>query len=179
MSNNIPRKLELGCGTQKPNGFFGVDKIETNDVDMIQDLDETPWGLESGYFEVIRAIDVFEHLDNPVSFMEEIHRIAAPDAKIIIRGPHISSDNWHDPTHKRLLSSRTFEHFTDGTRFSFYTDAQFRIRKYQITFEWTKFPGYHLTGHFIANNFTKAYERYFLKNLFPATNIRFELEVIK
>lgn len=179
MSDEIPRKLELGCGTEKPNGYFGVDIVDTDTVDLVQDLDKAPWDLESDYFQVIRAIDVFEHLNNPVQFMEEVHRIAASEAEIIIQGPHISSDNWHDPTHKRLLSSRTFEHFTSETRFSFYSDARFRIQDYKITFEWTSLPIYRHLGGFISNNFTDLYEKYLFKNIFPATNIVFHLEVVK
>lgn len=179
MSDEIPRKLELGCGTEKPNGYFGVDKVDTDAVDLVQDLDETPWDLESDYFDIIRAIDVFEHLDNPIHFMEEVYRISSPDAKIIIQGPHLSSDNWHDPTHKRLLSSRTFEHFTEETRFSFYSDVRFHVQDRKITFEWTSLPIYSYLGRFIANNFTSLYERYFFKNLFPATNIRFHLKAVK
>jgi hypothetical protein len=179
MSHDIPTKLELGCGREKPDGFYGVDIAETPEVDLIQDLDQPNWDLPSDHFTEIRAIDLFEHLEEPVTFMEEVYRIAAPDASITIRGPHLSSGNWHDPTHKRLLGSRTFEHFTAESRFQFYTECDFHVEDFKITFEWTPRPVYRRVASHIANNYPNLYERYFFKNLFPATNIEFYLTPVK
>jgi len=178
-SDDFPRKVELGCGIKKPEGFLGVDARETEKVDLVQDLDDPAWSLPSNHFSVIRAIDLFEHLENPVVFMEEIYRIARSDATIIIRCPHISSDNWHDPTHRRLAGSRTFEHFTEQSRFPFYSEATFEINEIEITFEWTEITLVRKLGYFIANRSPWLFERSFLKNLFPATNICFNLTPIK
>jgi SAM-dependent methyltransferase len=179
MSQEIPRSLALGCGTEKPDGFYGVDIVETEEVDLVQDLDEPGWDLPTNHFSTIRAIDLFEHLENPIQFMEELYRIAKPEANILIQGPHISSDNWHDPTHQRLLGSRTFEHFTEDTRFDFYSEARFEVIDFEITFEWFQRPLYKKISKYIANNYPNLYERYFFKNLFPATNIQFQLTPIK
>ena len=172
---NVPKKIDLGCGNRKENGFYGVDAVQTPSVDLVQDLDEPDWDLPSDHFRVIRAIDVFEHLENPVQFMEEVYRISAEDADVTIRGPHFSSDNWHDPTHKRLLGSRTFEHFTHETRFGFYTQANFRVEQITITFDWSANRLCRGAASFVANRFTQVYERTFLRNLMPATNIQFRL----
>jgi hypothetical protein len=172
---NIPDKIDLGCGDKKPEGFYGVDVIETPSADLVQDLDEPDWDLPSDHFNVIRAIDVFEHLENPVQFMEEVHRIATSDAEITIQGPHFSSGNWHDPTHRRLLGSRTFEHFTKETKFDFYTQAKFRVEQVTITFDWSENRVYKAAASFVANRYTQLYERTFLRNLMPATNITFRL----
>ena len=172
-------KVELGCGNKKQPGWYGVDIADTQAVDLIQDLDEERWDLPSNHFEEIRAMDVFEHLQDPINFMEEVYRISKAGCKVSIQGPHFSSGNWHDPTHRRLLGSRTFEHFTDETRFDFYTDGSFEVVDVEITFEWTPIPGYKHLGSYIANRHTMLYERTFLRNLLPATNIRFELLVRK
>ena len=178
MMERIPEKLELGCGTEKPDGFYGVDISDTEAADQIQDLDQGEWDLPSDHFKIVRAIDVFEHLSNPTTFMEEVWRIATPNAKIIIRGPHLSSDNWHDPTHKRLLGSRTFEHYTPNTRFDFYSDCSFEVNDKEIQFQWQPFLVKQI-GFFIANSVPQIYETTALRNLFPATNIKFNLTPIK
>jgi SAM-dependent methyltransferase len=179
MSSNIPRKVALGCGTDKPEGFYGVDIHDTPAVDLVQDLEDPSWNLPTSHFETIRAIDVFEHLSNPIDFMEEVHRIATPDAIVVIRGPHFSSHNWHDPTHRRLLARRTFEHFTSESRFDFYTEVEFEVTNYKLTFEWTNLPLYQTVASWIANNYISIYERYLFKEFFPATNIIFYLSPVK
>lgn len=179
MAPEIPKKVELGCGKKKQSGWYGVDIADTAAVNLVQDLDEENWELPSSHFEEIRAIDVFEHLRDPINFMEEVYRISKDGCQVVIQGPHFSSGNWHDPTHRRLLGSRSFEHFTDETRFEFYSDGSFEVVDKEITFEWTSIPGYEHLASYIANRHTMAYERTFLRNLFPATNIRFELRVRK
>lgn len=177
--SDIPKKIELGCGNEKPPGFFGVDIAKTEAVDYVQDFNESDWELPSNHFEIIRAIDVFEHIRNPTIFMEEIWRIATGDSKIIIRGPHFSSNNWHDPTHVRLLGSRTFEHYSTDTRFEFYCDSSFEVVDFEIQFQWQNFPIYKQIGHYFANKHTNLYEKTGLRNLLPATNIEFELKPVK
>ncbi|WP_353633802.1 methyltransferase domain-containing protein [Halobacterium sp. NMX12-1] len=174
----IPEQIELGCGKKKPEGFYGVDISETEVVDQTENLDQPGWDLPSDHFHVIRAVDLFEHLSNPTQFMEEVWRIAKPEAKIVIRGPHISSDNWHDPTHKRLLGSRTFEHYTPESRFEFYSDCSFKVNDFEIQFQWQPTPIKQI-GHYVANRMTYSYETTALRNILPATNIRFELTPIK
>lgn len=179
MIDDIPRKVDLGCGREKQNGWYGVDIVETESVDQVQDLDEESWDLPSNHFKKVRAIDVFEHLENPIGFMEEIYRIAQDGAEIHIQGPHFSSGNWHDPTHVRLLGSRSMEHFTDKSRFDFYTDAEFLVEDIRITFEWSSSPVYIHIATYIANQFTRLYETTLLRNVLPATNISFHLRVVK
>jgi len=179
MAVDIPRKIDLGCGREKPTGWYGVDIADTECVDQVQNLDEECWDLPSNHFKEIRAIDVFEHLENPSGFMKEIHRIAKDGAEVYIQGPHFSSGNWHDPTHKRLLGSRSMEHFTNKSRFDFYIDVEFAVEDTQITFEWSSVRIYSHVAAFIANQFTDLYETTLLRNIFPATNISFSLQVIK
>lgn len=177
---SIPSNIDLGCGNQKPNGFYGVDIIDCDEVDLVQDLNNSNWDLPSDYFDIIRAIDVFEHLEMPNNFMSEVWRIASQEARITIRGPHFSSGNWHDPTHKRLLGSRSFEHYTVDSRYGFYIgDKQFELIDYQIQFQWQSILVYKRIGRWIANQFTSIYEKTLLRNLFPATNIEFHIKPIK
>jgi hypothetical protein len=176
----LPKKLELGCGTRKPEGFYGVDRVDTEATDLVQDLDSENWDLPPNHFEEIRAIDLFEHLENPVNFLEEVHRIAEFGAEIVIKAPHLSSQNWTDPTHKRLAGIDTISnYFTQNGRLNFYSDARFEIESIQLRFFKRKFLFYNYLIQPLVNSsrFTQMlFEKTFLSRFFPAHNIRFHLE---
>jgi hypothetical protein len=57
----IPRRLNVGCGWDRRDGYLNVDLQEFHEPDLVgdaRDLRELP----SGHFEEILAIDVLEHL---------------------------------------------------------------------------------------------------------------------
>lgn len=143
------------------------------------DLDNENWPLPSNQFDWIRAKDVFEHLENPVNFIEEVYRVAKPGATVIIQGPHFSSSNWHDPTHKRLLGSRSFDNYTEEADFHFYSNTRFKTISTEIRFGPFKKQPHKILGKRLANQFTGLYEETFLRNLFPARDIRFKLKAVK
>lgn len=170
--------LELGCGSQKEEGFLGVDKFNTKEADVIHDLDETPWPLPQNNFSKINALDVIEHVEKPVQFIEEIHRVAEQGAEVIIRAPHQSSQNWNDLTHKRLLGYRSIENFftEEGTWSQDRTQARFKIISRELTFK--DYPLSRL-GKRITEWNPHIYENTFLSRLFPAMNIKFVMKVQK
>lgn len=111
--------------------------------------------------------------------MEELSRICKNGALIEIKGPHLSSNNWHDPTHKRLMGTNTFENFTDDGEFSFYSDSTFEVLEKEILFApFRKQPHKHL-GYLLANKTPDLFENTVLSRLFPARDIRFKLKVVK
>lgn len=175
----MKRIVELGCGRDKSEGFLGVDKRETEEVDKVIDLDKSDWDLPSDYFEYVKAINLFEHLENPVNFMEEVYRILKDDGRVLIQAPHRSSQNWTDPTHKRLTGSKTMKYyFTEDGRFSYYSDAEFEILRNRIVFPKRKvfFWNYVVEPLVNLNFFTRMiYEKSFLSKIFPAENMVFEL----
>jgi len=105
--------LDLGCGANKTPGAFGVDRYDFTGVDLTHDLDSLPWPLADGAYERIVAHHIIEHVADPVAFMKEIHRVAAPGAQVEIVTPHFSNRcAYADPTHRRALSVRAFDLIT-------------------------------------------------------------------
>lgn len=172
-------KIDLGCGEDKPKGFFGVDQLNTEDTDKVIDLDNQDWDLPSNHFRYAQAKDLFEHLDKPVNFMEELYRILEPGGEAYIRGPHLASNNWTDPTHKRLLGHQTIDfYFTENGLYSYYSDAEFSVRNKKITFEKRKLMFYNYVVESLVNlnDFTRSiYENTFVSSLFPSKNIEFTI----
>lgn len=180
---DIPKKIELGCGQKKPQGFYGVDKVDTPQTDKVIDLDENEWDLPTDYFSKVRAIDLYEHVNDSVNFLEEIYRLCEDGAEVFIRTPHRSSQNWTDGTHKRLagLDSINF-YFTEGGPYSYYSNAVFSQENAKIAFRKRKMLPWNYLVEPLVNisRFTKYfYEETFLSRLFPACNIEFQLKAKK
>lgn len=71
------------------------------------------------------------HRDAFVAVVEELHRILAPGGVLHVKVPHYARepyDYFHNPTHYRLISHRSFEGFLgmEGTCIIYLTDARFR-----------------------------------------------------
>jgi len=169
------RVLDIGCGSSKWPGAVGVDISADTDADVVMDLDEFPYDLESDSFDQILCQDVIEHVREPIRLMEELHRIGRPGARIHLRTPHFSSAlAYGDPTHRHYFGALAI-HSLAEPRFGHYTTVRFRAVHVTIDL-WTPFR---LLGiGRLANRFQIPYEAYFAFR-FPAMNIRAELEVLK
>lgn len=125
--------LDIGCGKRKIKGAIGIDRIDLEGVDIVWDLDQYPYPFEENTFDAIYATHVLEHLDSILKAMEEIHRIAKPDAKVVVVTPHYSDNaSWTDITHKWHLSTYAFKYFDPENEFNFYTKARFKVESLHI-----------------------------------------------
>lgn len=115
--NTYKKVLDLGCGfDKKVPEAIGVDIMPTPETNLICNLDHYPWPFKENTFDLIVCSHIIEHITDVVKFIEEIYRIAKPNA--IIKGitPHFSSAySYADPTHKHHLSLRSFEVFCDSS----------------------------------------------------------------
>lgn len=79
-------KLNLGCGTQKKEGFVNVDIFGNPDVR--HDLDVFPYPFKDNSVDFIFISHCLEHLKEPEKFFNEIQRIMKPGARCEIIVPH-------------------------------------------------------------------------------------------
>ncbi len=160
--------LDVGCGRRKAEPeAIGIDISPESAADIIWDLDQVPWPLESDRFERIHLSHVIEHLDDPPRAMAEVRRTARDGADVFVTTPHFSSHNSYvDPTHRRHLAAESFTFFAPG----------FEIVRLEVTF------GGNLVldnlGRLIARLSLKWYERH-AAWVFPAWDIRCHLRVRK
>lgn len=109
-------KLNLGCGGDIREGYCNVDVSDHEGVDVVHDLNKTPWPWSIDTVDEILAIDVLEHLDDYISFFNEAHLILRDGCEITVQVPHYTSRNfWIDPTHKRAYDERSFDYLDDRT----------------------------------------------------------------
>ncbi len=170
-------KINLGCGNKRIKGFIGVDKVKTEAVDIIHNLDKFPYPFKDNSVDEVIMDNVLEHLQDVLKVMEELHRICKQKAIIKIYVPYAKSDGaFTDPTHKHFFTDRTFKYFSDDSRLNFYSKARFNIKK-------VKFNEYDYKNNKDIRYFLRKFIpfrkllRHFLFNMYD--EIYFELECLK
>ena len=128
-----PKILEVGCGRNKHRNAIGIDRVALAGVDVVHDLNQTPYPFEADSFDEVYAIHVIEHLDSILGVMEEIHRITRAKARVVIITPHHSdSISWQDPTHKWHLNLYSFSYFEPTYHTNYYSKARFRVLSKEV-----------------------------------------------
>lgn len=109
-------RLNLGCGRDIRPGWVNIDTHLAPGVDLAVDLDNEPHlPYPDSSVEHIEGSHVIEHLRNPLPMMQELWRVAAPDALCVFRCPYGSSDDAdNDPTHVRRLFAGSWIFFGQG-----------------------------------------------------------------
>lgn len=125
-------RLHLGCGHDIRPGWVNHDLAALPGVDTVHDLRVRPWPWADGTFGRIEAFHVLEHLPDTVGMFEELHRICAPGARVVLRVPWWNSPDFvSDPTHVVQFNQHTLEFFDpDSSRCRerpYYSTARFRV----------------------------------------------------
>lgn len=113
--------LDIGAGRSKRPGFVRLDKSNKFNPDIIHDLEVFPYPLEDESCLTIVASHIIEHI-KPwlfIDLMDEIWRIAKPNAQLAISMPYGYSDRFlQDPTHCNACNHSTWLYF--DPRFEYY-----------------------------------------------------------
>ena len=172
----LPRRLNLGCGRDRHEGYLNVDSVATVRPDLEWNLDHFPYPLPSDHFEEILALDVVEHLENLVGFVDECWRILQPGGTIRITTPHYSSANsFRDPTHRHHLGLFSFDYFTVDHALGHYSAARYTIVRRRLVFPPTR---WNRLVAFVARRNYRAYEDRW-SWIFPAWFLEVELRAEK
>jgi SAM-dependent methyltransferase len=169
-------RLNLGSGRTYDPEWTNLDVTPDTNPDVVHDLDIHPWPFESNRFAEVQAIDVIEHLRDPLSALEELHRVCRPGARVKVVVPHFSSANaYTDPTHKTFFGFYSLDVVTGEHVHDYYTRLRYRMKRREIVFKqrW-------------ANKVVRRYARRWPARyeerwawIFPAWFVVFDLEVSK
>ena len=141
---DLPRKLNLGCGSHSREGWVNLDIAAQPGIDVVHDIENLPLPFPDNHFDEILAQDILEHVEY-IPVLKDLHRILAPGGRLHLRVPHYTSrNNFTDPTHKKQFSVSTFDYFAKGTYIwekkqgEFYFDFVFdRIEYLKLNFDKT------------------------------------------
>jgi hypothetical protein len=120
--DKVLKRLNLGCGLMKLDGYLNVDNNSMYQPDANVDLNVTPWPWKDNEFGHIVAKDVLEHLgDSPDHFLEilkEMYRVSDNGCVWEVQVPHWRCDiALDDPTHRRCITLGTFMMFNQKKLF--------------------------------------------------------------
>ncbi|HLN11965.1 MAG TPA: methyltransferase domain-containing protein [bacterium] len=109
------RRLNVGCGRNILEGWINLDVMPLPGVDIVADLErcaDAPLPIADNSIDEFLLSHLLEHIRAPLPMMQELHRVAKPEAMATIRVPHGASDDGsEDPTHVRLCFPGTFGYF--------------------------------------------------------------------
>jgi hypothetical protein len=113
--------VELGCGRKKVDinsrVVIGVDRHDFDGVDIVWDLEVTPWDTwaHDESCALVISHQTLEHIRDLIPVMNEIWRICDDDAYVEIVVPYGTSQGaLQDPTHVRFFTEVTWRYWEPG-----------------------------------------------------------------
>ncbi|MFC7045596.1 methyltransferase domain-containing protein [Halobacteriaceae archaeon GCM10025711] len=107
-----PDRVNLGCGDDYRDGWLNVDVDDRHDVDVVHDLEETPWRWGDSQFGHVLMDNVLEHIavEHRTAVLEECHRILEPGGTLTLRLPVPEVGAGWDETHHAVPHWRVLCH---------------------------------------------------------------------
>ena len=165
-------RLNLGAGSDRRAGYLNVDRVETDYIDVVHDLEKFPYPWADSSAEVILMHHVLEHLGDIRAVMDELWRILIVDGRLELYVPHFS--HFHaltHPEHRHAFCYNSLNMFTANTGEQ-YTRCLWKMLTVELRF------GNALLGRFF-NHHKYIYTSTLLAYLFPAHEIKFVMTPIK
>lgn len=131
MNNSFNKKLNLGSGELKKEGFINVDRSSLVAPDVVHDLNILPYPFNNDEFDLIEADHVLEHLDNVFFVMAELHRILKLGGELKIKVPHFSRGFTH-AEHSHGFDITFPLYFNKNFTKSGYYGVEFKLEKFQL-----------------------------------------------
>ena len=151
--DRVTKRLNMGCGLKKIEGFVNADVSPTVRPDQIVDFNTFPWPFADNEFDHIVAKDILEHLGDTskdfIKAIKEMYRISHNGAIWEVQSPHWRCDTAiDDPDHKRLITMGMFNLFnkrmlleklqTEGSDSALAFDHDIDIEICDMQFDYTK-----------------------------------------
>ena len=125
--STVPLRLNLGSGKDWREDFFNLDVLERARPDWNANICQqlafgsrieserfATFDLRPGYFNLIIANDVLEHLPDLVQAMTNCLSLLSVGGEMHIQVPYdLSYGAWQDPTHVRAFNENSWLYYTD------------------------------------------------------------------
>ena len=164
------KALDVGCGERKLPEAMGMDIRNAAGVDVVHDVNKTPWPLPDNSFDLVLFNQALEHMDDVARTLEEARRVLRTGGHAVIQVPYFrSADAFADITHRHFFTSRSLDYIPD-----------LKFKVVGFWYGWpqrSKNPLRQIFKNFI-HRFPDFYDKY-LSLLIPVECLTWELEVIK
>src|SRR6476661_3809872 len=134
LEHGKPLRIDLGSGSRPRAGFYALDHLELEGVDIVADLNRPLELLPDNCAEHVFSSHALEHVHDLLQLLAEIHRITRPGGLIELVVPHFSNPYFYsDPTHVRFFGLYSFFYFCEDTDQprrkvpNFYAPMRFRV----------------------------------------------------
>lgn len=166
-------QLNLGCGTDRKEGWVNLDYNPDYHPDVVHDFDVLPYPFENEQFERIYCSHVLEHVKDLFGTLDELLRILKKGGVIHVRVPHFSNGNgYNDLTHRRFFGWYTFRQMVDGY---YNRPFAFRIARQRFNFLAERHVAANWMVSWVFNMLPKQLYERFLCWIFPVGEIELEL----
>ena len=158
-------KLDVGCGTNKVEGFIGIDKYNAEGVDVIFDLNTIQRGVQMPYKDSsvseINCSHVLEHVTSVIAVINEFHRILEPVSKDrksggLLRIVVPSARSWTafaSPLHRNYFVPETFRNYFASDMLNETTDVELKnaVLPWHIEkLEWTPAKSFDISQEIVC-----------------------------
>lgn len=114
--DRVTKRLNIGCGLAKFDGFVNVDSSELVNPDQVVDLTQFPWPFKDNEFDHIVAKNILEQLGNTpedfIKVIKEMYRVTYNGGIWEIQTPHWRSDTLFDnPNNRRAITPGLLDSF--------------------------------------------------------------------
>lgn len=125
------KKLNLGCGESKKDGYVNLDRQSALNPDIAHDLNNLPYPFNDNEFDIVEARHVLEHLREPFAVMKELHRILKSGGGLKIQVPHFSRAFTHTE-HKSGFDITFPLYFNKNFTKSGFFGVEFELKKMRL-----------------------------------------------
>ena len=103
-------KIDLGCGSRKKDGWFGIDMVDGPEVDLVMDITQG-LPLSDNSVSKVYSYHMLEHLDRThyANLFAELHRVCEPGATLDIWVPYWTHRTAYNFSHLTRINEHCFE----------------------------------------------------------------------
>ena len=105
------KKLHIGCGHKKLDGFINIDVVPNCDLQL--DLDKEPLPFEDGSIDCVFSYHAFEHFSRYLFVLGEVWRVLRHGGRLLIQVPYVTLTEYNlvNPYHKTNFNEFSFDFF--------------------------------------------------------------------
>src|SRR3990172_7759561 len=125
-------KIDIGCGSNKREGFVGVDSVAGEQVDYVVDVETEDLPFEDNSDEHAFSSHAFEHIRSPQRALREIVRVCKHDALVEIWTPYLKSNDAFLLGHFNFYNENIWKHICYLYDDFYFADApgRFQLQHY-------------------------------------------------